>query len=90
MMTVFNILYCQLKTTLVDMSARLSGIVISMWYLSDIYVSGECAATGLHFPAEVGGICPDVRHGVCDPVCRAIDEGDIWDRPTQRLGPAGW
>lgn len=29
MMTVFNILYCQLKTTLVDMSARLSGIVIS-------------------------------------------------------------
>lgn len=30
MMTDFIILYRQLKTTLVDMSARLSGIVISM------------------------------------------------------------
>lgn len=62
------------------MSVRFLGIVIFMWYLSDIYVLGECVVIGLYFLVEVGGICFDVRYGVCDLVCGAIDEGYIWDR----------
>lgn len=50
---------------------------VRLLFNCDMCFSGECAAAGLHLPAEVGGIRPDVRHGVCDSVCGAIDEGHI-------------
>lgn len=69
MMTDFNILYFNNPCCLEGKAFRV--------FNCDIFVSGERAAAGLHLPAEAGGIRPDVRHGVCDPVCWAIDEGHI-------------
>lgn len=63
MMTVFNILYRQLKTTLVDMSARLSGIVISMFqvnvllqaYISQLKLEGFALMSDMVFVTQSAG-----------------------------------
>lgn len=63
MMTDFNILHRQLKTTLVDMSARLSGIVISMFqvnvllqaYISQLKLEGFALMSDMVFVTQSAG-----------------------------------
>lgn len=62
-MTDFNISYCQLKTTLVVMSARLSGIVISMFqvnvllqaYISQLKLEGFALMSDMVFVTQSAG-----------------------------------
>lgn len=62
-MTDFIILYRQLKTTLVDMSARLSGIVISMFqvnvllqaYISQLKLEGFALMSDMVFVTQSAG-----------------------------------
>lgn len=62
-MTDFNISYCQLKTTIVVMSARLSGIVISMFqvnvllqaYISQLKLEGFALMSDMVFVTQSAG-----------------------------------
>lgn len=62
-MTDFNISYCQLKTTFVVMSARFSGIVISMFqvnvllqaYISQLKLEGFALMSDMVFVTQSAG-----------------------------------